>query len=361
MKVAITAEMFSKNPYSGIAVWARRLQRFLEADGTPCKIFSYDDVSLPPLVDKIKYIANFREFLVYPKFGKVLLPELEKEYDVINLLSPYTISNYKSKKPTVVTVQYLVGRQNRNLERRLPAKYKIYFNPATYHTFQWQERRGLANADMITVVRRDYVEYLTEVMKLPAERIFYVPNAIDTDFFVPNENGLAEEPVAVFVGRGSHAKGFHTLLKAAPKIKGKIVAVMSKAEKSLQDLAESLPNVEVRMQLNAEELRQVHQSAKVFVMPSLTEGNPISTLEAMACGLPVVCTDEGSGNNIEEGKNGFLFDFNDADTLADRVNYLFEKNTIAREFAVKNRKQVEADNSLTGVTQNMLSIYQKIN
>jgi len=43
------------------------------------------------------------------------------------------------------------------------------------------------------------------------------------------------------------------------------------------------------------------------------------------------------------------------------VNYLFEKNTIAREFAVKNRKQVEADNSLTGVTQNMLSIYQKIN
>ncbi|MCK5737721.1 glycosyltransferase family 4 protein [bacterium] len=361
MKVAITAEMFQKNPYSGIAVWARRLQRFLEAGGTPCDIFSYDDVSLPFLAEKIKNIANFREFLVYPEFGKILLPELEKKYDIINLLSPYTIADYKSRKPTVVTVQYLVGRQNRNLERRLPAKYKVYFNPATYHLFQWQERRGLANADMITVVRRDYVEYLTDVMKLPAERIFYVPNAIDTDFFVPNENGLAEEAIAVFVGRGSRAKGFHTLLKAAPKIKGKIVAVMSKAEKSLKDLAESLPNVEVRMQLNAEELRQVHQSAKVFVMPSLTEGNPISTLEAMSCGLPVVCTDEGSGNNIEEGKNGYLFDFNDADTLADRVNYLFEQNSIAREFAAKNRKQVEENNSLTGVTKNMLSIYKKIN
>jgi len=188
----------------------------------------------------------------------------------------------------------------------------------------------------------------------------YVPNGIDTEFFKPKDDGLASDPSIIFVGRGSLAKGFDTLLKAAPSIKGKIIAVMSTVTDELRTIAENLPNVEIKLKLNAEELCTEYQRAMAFVLPSLTEGNPISTLEAMACGLPVICTEEGSGENIEDGVNGLIFDFQDAQSLADKTNYLFENFKTAIKFGAYNRSMVIKNNSHSEVASRMLELYSKL-
>ncbi|HEX9971119.1 MAG TPA: glycosyltransferase family 4 protein [bacterium] len=107
-------------------------------------------------------------------------------------------------------------------------------------------------------------------------------------------------------------------------------------------------------------MRQLYQNASVYVMLSLTEGSPITTLEAMACGLPVVCTPEGSGEYIEDGVNGFIFPFKDANKLAEQVNYLFEHRDLAHEFGAFNRTKVETELTLPVIAKQIQTIYEDV-
>ena len=63
-----------------------------------------------------------------------------------------------------------------------------------------------------------------------------------------------------------------------------------------------------------------YQQADIFCLPSLYEGFPNVLCEAMACGLPVVCSRVCDNPDIvEEGVNGYLFDPLDAHDIADKV------------------------------------------
>lgn len=358
MKIAFVAEMFYENPFSGIAIWAKRLSNFLSAQGIKNKIYSYADCDSLGFREKIKLVPDFRELFVYPYFGASIGPEIEQSFDLIHFASPFTTVKYRSKIRTITTVHYLISRQIEDLAKYLPWNYKLFFNPVLRNIYKSNEKKGLANTDLITVVRKSFKDYLVQKMDIPEHKIRYVPNGIDTHFFRPYQNGLSDEPMAIFVGRGTLAKGFDTVLKAAPKINGKIVAVLSRVSDDLKKMAQNLPNVEIRMKLDIQALRNAYQNASVFIMPSLTEGNPLSTLEAMSCGLPVVCTEEGGGDNIEDGVNGYLFAFQDANALVEKVNYLFQHREIALRISRKNRQKIERENKLSSVTAQMIDVYK---
>jgi glycosyltransferase involved in cell wall biosynthesis len=69
----------------------------------------------------------------------------------------------------------------------------------------------------------------------------------------------------------------------------------------------------------------------VVVTPSFFEIFGMSTLEAMACGKPVVSTRVGGVSDlIQDGYNGFLVSSGDYEALADRVNYLLQNPETAR-------------------------------
>lgn len=360
MNIASIVELCTLNPNGGIAVWSLRLMEFLKEHGLNTRIFSYGDgieTSLPKFM--IMY-PNFREIFIYPKLAKTIFREMEKNYDVFHAMSPHTLSGGRPNMPTMISIHYLVSRQAMMLGRYLPLKYRIYFNSASYHLFRKHERRGLNNADCITVSRQAYKDYLVEKMNIPAEKIEIVKYGIDYQFFRPSESVTEKEPTAIYVGRGSLPKGFDTLVEAAPSMKGKIVAVAAQIPEFLQKKINELDNIEVVSGISLEELRQRYQESLVFIMPSLTEGSPISTLEAMACGLPVVCTPEGSGEYIEDGVNGYIFDFKDSGALAEKVNYLFDNKKIAYEFGALNRKKVENELTLNTIGAQIIDLYKKI-
>lgn len=360
MKIAYIEELFKLVPHGGIAVWSKRLTDYLTAAGYEVKLFSYTDGIDNPLPPFLNVFPNLREIFIYPAMGKKAIRKIDRQFDLVQCVSPHTLVASKPNIPSVISVHYLISRQAVMLGKYLPHRYKVFFNFFSYHLFRYYEARGFQNADCITVSRQAYKDYLIQRMKLPAEKIRIVKYGIDHEFFRPVTGRATDERIALFVGRGSLPKGFDTLVTAAAKIKGKVLAVASQIPKSLQRKIARLDNFEVRSGLSAEALRELYQTATVYVMPSLTEGSPITTLEAMACGLPVVCTPEGSGDYIEDRVNGFVVPFKDADQIADRVNYLFEHQELARDFGTFNRVRVETELTLPVIANQIQCIYREL-
>lgn len=84
----------------------------------------------------------------------------------------------------------------------------------------------------------------------------------------------------------------------------------------------------------------IYPTASVFVFPSLTEGFGRVTLEAMACGIPVITTEHARGI-VEDGKTGFVVPIRDAKALAEKIKYLYDNREIAKEMGRQARLAVE--------------------
>ena len=97
--------------------------------------------------------------------------------------------------------------------------------------------------------------------------------------------------------------------------------------------------------------------ADLYVHPSLREGLSVSTMEAMASGLPVVCGDiRGNRDLIEDGKGGKLVDSRDAAQLAAALAALLEDAPLCAAMGEYNREKVAAF-SLKRVLAGLTDVY----
>ena len=82
-----------------------------------------------------------------------------------------------------------------------------------------------------------------------------------------------------------------------------------------------------------------------FILPSLYEGNPISILEAMNCGLPIIASNVGGVSDVvTSGENGFLFEKNNKEELLFCLNQLYNNDEIKRLFKKNNVLKIKRYN-----------------
>jgi glycosyltransferase involved in cell wall biosynthesis len=127
---------------------------------------------------------------------------------------------------------------------------------------------------------------------------------VDTEIFFPIRPeqkpelrarlGLTpDRPVALFVGRFVEKKGLHILSRMARLRPDIAWAFAGWGHMNPRDW--ELPNVMVFSNLGGPSIAPLYQASDLFVLPSKGEGFPLVIQEALACGLPVVCSAETAG------------------------------------------------------------------
>ena len=80
----------------------------------------------------------------------------------------------------------------------------------------------------------------------------------------------------------------------------------------------------------------------IFALSSDREGFPITILEAMACGLPVVATRVGGvEEEVEEGKTAFLVPPANSEALAEAIAKLISSPSLRREMGKRGKERVK--------------------
>lgn len=98
----------------------------------------------------------------------------------------------------------------------------------------------------------------------------------------------------------------------------------------------------------------------IYISASKTEGLPLSILEAMACGLPIIATDAGGTKDIVHDKeNGFIIGVDDEDALRSALLALIQNKELQVKFSQESRRIAE-EWSATNCTQGYEKLYDSL-
>jgi len=202
-------------------------------------------------------------------------------------------------------------------------------------------------------------------------KIVYLPNGVDTNFFKPGE--YKEENLLLYVGRISEFKGLHILVKALQHLKESVRLVIIGPSgwniaycQNLLSLIgkENQKGKHEIIYLGAMEQSEIvewYQKASLLILPSFTEGFPVTILEALSCETPVIATPVGGiPEIIKNYETGILVPPGDPIRLAEAINYLLENEDVRLKLAHEGRKLVKEQYSLETACKKLCLIYKRL-
>ncbi|MCA9212852.1 MAG: glycosyltransferase, partial [Planctomycetales bacterium] len=248
------------------------------------------------------------------------------------------------------------------------------------HSTGWPDGVGRLNrlltpwTDAFIAVATDHGRHLVEMERFPESKVTVIPNGVDTDRFRYDGNEarrIREEfnipltsPVAGIVAALRPEKNHEMFLSVAKRVKEFlpdthfIVVGDGLRREELEQLSRSM-QLENRVHFlgTRSDTPAILSAMNVFCLTSHNEANPVSILEALSVGIPVVATDVGSVRlTVKPGITGFLAEPGNESEYSDHVISLLEDRRLACSLGEQGRDEVITHWSL----QTMVNGYQDL-
>jgi colanic acid/amylovoran biosynthesis glycosyltransferase len=178
------------------------------------------------------------------------------------------------------------------------------------------------------------------------------------------------------VGRFIEKKGLEygiravsNVLKKYPNIKYNIAGdgpLKSQFEELINERRVS-KNIKLLGWKTQSEIRKLMKKSDIMIAPSVTssrgdqEGIPVTLIEALATGLPVITTGHsGIPELVQDGKSGLIVPERDVNYLTDRICYLIEHPEIWSVLALAGRKYIEAHYDIDKLNDRLVKRYKRL-
>lgn len=216
----------------------------------------------------------------------------------------------------------------------------------TYNWFSWHERIRysfyLMLAHRVIAVAEEIKTFTLRSFPFMNEKKFEVIyNGVDEQKFVqaPDSSGMRSElhipqdaPVIGFVGRLTEQKGLRYLLEAAVQLRSSspgiyfVIVGDGELRNDLQRLSESLELSNVIFTGFHRDVKKYMCMFDALMLPSLFEGLPVTLLEAMAVGMPVIASRVGGIPEVlKDGVTGFLVEPQNVQQLVQKTEEMIKE------------------------------------
>lgn len=326
------------------------------------------------------YLENLKKSLLkyHPELSYTFFTRGEKIPNDVDLIhfpyfEPFFLARpiYKEFK-TVVTVHDLT-----------PIVFSKEFPKGIKGWLKWQmQKTSLARTEAIVTdsnsSRKDILKYVNiDSNKVSVVYLAAAENFVDSK----KDDKLIEEikkkhrlpdEFALYVGDVTWNKNLPRLLRAFAETDIPLVMVgqalisndfdknnpWNKDLIKVQELAKDNKRIISLGFVSSEELTQIYKIATVFTMPSLYEGFGLPILEAMASGLPVICSKEGSLNEISNNA-AYYVNAHDEDEIAKAIVKVFYDKKIQKELSKKG-KENSKNFSWKKTADKTIDVYKKV-
>lgn len=355
----------------------------LRQHGNEVETLLFDNNDINQL-SKIELISKlFYNKGSYKKLNTIIQkfkPEIIHVHNFFPLASPSIFfASSRNRIPTVVTFHNyrlicsngILFRENKTCEKCINSTFSI---SGIVHKCYRNSRLQTASLTTMTALHKliktwnnkiDGYICLTEFsknklvnssLKLDKCKVYIKPNFS----FEEKNKAQKRENFYLFVGRLSKEKGIKTLLELAKQseINLKIAGTGEMQEEVLTN-SQQFSNIEYLGQRNKEELKELYSKCRALIFPSTWyEGFPMTIVEALSNGTPVICSKIGGlPEIIDQGYNGLLFEPNNVNSLKSSI-LDFEKNKV--DFYANAKKSYDDEYSSEKNYKMLMSIYSNV-
>jgi len=183
------------------------------------------------------------------------------------------------------------------------------------------------------------------------KNIVVIPNGVNVKLFdsikIQHSSAIDHQPLTIiFVGRDDPVKGLKYLKKAMKRVRREFPKTQLKIIKS---------------GYSRKALIKEYKGSNLFVLPSISEGQPLTLLEAWAAKLPVVATNVGdNAKMVKNGVNGYLVEPKDIKGLAGAIIKVFRNYKKAQKMGERGYKLVKNKYSWEQTADKTWKVYQAL-
>ena len=220
-------------------------------------------------------------------------------------------------------------------------------------------------ADVITVPSRFVLNTFIEA-GIARQKMRLAPYGVDLDRFYPCARRSESEFRILFVGNVSVQKGVSYLLAAFQQLQceNKYLTLVGSVSRELENIVRPFqrhPRISFTGHVPQQELKRIMSVSHVMILPSIQEGLACVQAQAMACGCPVIASQNtGADDLFEDGKEGYIVPIRDTNAIADRLQRLADDADLRSSMSEAALQRVRAIGGWEQYGQNIYNIFSEL-
>lgn len=290
-------------------------------------------------VDKIHYIYRLMQSYDSKRFGiKVAKLAIKENADAVIMYDANANNGFeylKKKAPNIIRILDV------SIAAR-PYMKEIYQKEieASGNTDLRRENQYMWNTKQMQVCQEEFdnSQYFLSASSFVKESLKYCGADENSIKIVPYganvSSNIERSPIQrgkiieiLFVGQVIYRKGISYLLEAVAELDNVHLTVTGAYNSNdwfVKKYADN-PKITFTGLVTFDRMQRIYEQANIFVIPSFAEGMAQVGIEAMACGLPIICThNSGVSDLVEDGETGFIIPCGDKEAIKTKLQWFAE-------------------------------------